>query len=109
MAVHGNNEIRPRREVAVNRSHPDASLRCDITHRRFDTGPDKHGGGSSEQCLLIAQRVGSLLPNRFLLGWLFLPLVNTHRFIPSFKQHLTNGTSFRIICTGALLHFLIIA
>jgi hypothetical protein len=57
MAVHGNNEIRSRREVAVNRSHPDASRSRDVTHRRLDTGRDEHGGGG-EQRLLVALRVG---------------------------------------------------
>jgi hypothetical protein len=82
MAVHGNHEIRSRREVAVNRPHADASRRCDVTHWRLDTGLDKHGGGSCEQDLLVALCVG---PN--LSGWLPRSLVDgCHRFIPSLKQ-----------------------
>jgi hypothetical protein len=86
MAVHGNNEVRSRREVAVNRSHPDSSLRSDVTHRRFDTGLDKHGCGGCEQRLLVALRVGSLLPGWFLSGCLPRSLVDgAHRFILSLK------------------------
>jgi hypothetical protein len=81
MAVHGNNEIRSRREVAVNRPHPDASRRRDVTHWRLDTGRDEHGGGGGQQRLFVALRVGSLLP-----GWLPRSFVDgSHRFIPSNK------------------------
>ena len=86
MAVHGNNEIRSRREVAVNRPHPNASRRCDVTHRCLDTGLDEHGGGGKQR-LLVALRVGPLLPCWFMLGWLLRSLVDAgHRFIPSLRQ-----------------------
>jgi hypothetical protein len=71
MAIHGNNKIRSRREVAVNRPHPDASSSRDVTHWRLDTGRDEHGGGGGEQRLLVALRVGPLLP-----GWLPRSLVS---------------------------------
>src|SRR5579871_468362 len=74
MAVHGNHEIRSRREVAVNRSHPDASRRRDVTHWCLDTGLHEHGSGGGEQRLLVALRVGPLLPGWFLLGWLCPPI-----------------------------------
>src|SRR5260221_4988572 len=62
MAVQGHHEIRSRREVAVHRPHPDAGRRRDVTHRRLDTGRDEHSGGGGEQRLLVALRVGPLLP-----------------------------------------------
>jgi hypothetical protein len=81
MAVHSNHEIRSRREVAVNRPHPDTSRRRDITHWCLDTGLDEHGGGGGEQALLVALRVGPSLS-----GCLPRPLVDgSHRFIPSLK------------------------
>jgi hypothetical protein len=87
MAVHSNNEIRSRWEVAVNRPHPDASRCCDVTHRRLDTGLDEDGGSGGKQRLLVALRVGPFLPSWFMVGWLPLPLVDGgHRFIPSLKQ-----------------------
>jgi hypothetical protein len=102
MAVHGNNEIRSRREVAVNRPHPDASRRRDVTHRRLDTGRDEHGGGGGEQRLLVALRVGPLLP-----GWLPRSLVDGgHRFIPSPKQELDKRNHVPYNSIGAVLRFL---
>jgi hypothetical protein len=81
MAVYGNNEIRWRREVAVNRPHPDASRSRDVTHWRIDTGRNEHGGGG-EQRLLVALRVSPLLP-----GWLPRSLIDGgHRFILSLKH-----------------------
>jgi hypothetical protein len=64
MTVHCDDKIRSRREVTVNRAHPDASCRRDITHWRLDTGRDEHSGSGGEQCLLVALYVG---PN--FLGW----------------------------------------
>ena len=93
MAVYGNHEIRSRREVAVNRSHPDASRSRDVTHWCLDTGCDEHGGGGGKQRLLVALRVGPIFragcpaPSSMVVIALF-PLSNTS---------LTNGTMFRII------------
>jgi hypothetical protein len=87
MAVHGNNEIRSRRKMTVNRSHPNTSRRCDVTHRSLDTGCDEYGGGGGKQCLLVTLRVSPLLPGWFLPGCLPHSLVDgSHRFIPSFTQ-----------------------
>ena len=84
MTVHRNNEIRSRWEVAVHRPHPDASRGRDVTHWRLDTGRDEHSRGGREQRLLVALRVGPLLPGWFLLGWLPRSFVDGgHRFIPS--------------------------
>jgi hypothetical protein len=86
MAVHGNHEIRSRREVAVNCSHSNASRSRDVAHRRLDTGPDEYGGGGGKQRLLIALRVGPPLPGWLLPGWLLHSLLTGgHRFIPSLK------------------------
>ena len=102
MAVHGNNEIRSRREVAVNRPHPDASRSRDVTHWRLDTGRDEHGGGGGEQRLLVALRVGPLLP-----GWLPRSLVDGgHRFIPSLTQELDKRNVVPYNSIGAVLRFL---
>ncbi|MDQ2902866.1 MAG: hypothetical protein ABI456_11695 [Ktedonobacteraceae bacterium] len=84
--------------MAVHRPHSDTSRRRDVTHWCLDTGRDEHGSGGGEQRLLVALRVGTLLP-----GWLPRSLVDGgHRFIPSNKS-LTNGTTFRILFIGALL------
>ncbi|GHO79873.1 hypothetical protein KSD_76440 [Ktedonobacter sp. SOSP1-85] len=106
MAVHGNNEIRSRREVAVNRPHPDASRSRDVTHRRLDTGCNEHGGGGGEQRLLVALRVGPLLPGWFMPGWLLRSLIDgSHRFIPSLKQSLDKRNSVPYNSIGALLRY----
>jgi len=102
MAVHGNNEIRSRREVAVNRPHPDASRRRDVAHWRLNTGRDENGGGGGEQRLLVALRVGPLLP-----GWLPRSLIDGgHRFIPSLKQDLDKRNTVPYNSIGAMLHFI---
>jgi hypothetical protein len=37
VAVDGDDQVRPRREVAVDRAHPDACPGRDVAHRRLDT------------------------------------------------------------------------
>ena len=54
MAVDGDNEIGPSREVAVDRPDPDAGFDRDLTDRRVDAGGDEDRGGDVEQRLLVA-------------------------------------------------------
>ncbi|HEX4207604.1 MAG TPA: hypothetical protein VHZ51_26065, partial [Ktedonobacteraceae bacterium] len=72
-----------------------------VTHRRLDTGGDEHGGGGGEQRLLVALRVGPLLP-----GWLPHSLVaGGHRFIPSLKHELDKRNDVPYNSIGALLRY----
>jgi hypothetical protein len=54
MAVDGDNEIGPSREVAVDRPDPDAGFGRDLTDRRVDAGGDEDRRGGVEQRLLVA-------------------------------------------------------
>ena len=65
VSVDGNDEIRSRREVAVDRARPDAGLGRDIAYRHLDAGRDKERGGGVEQRLLVAPGVGPLGLGRF--------------------------------------------
>ena len=68
MAVDGDDEVRPGREVAVDRAHPDAGLGRDVADRRVDAGGDEDRGGGVEQRLLVAPGVGPLAPGRHVPG-----------------------------------------
>jgi hypothetical protein len=81
MTVHGNYEIRSRREVTVNRSYPDSSGRRYVTHWCLNAGLDEHGGSGSEQRLFVALCVGPLIADG-----LFRSLIDgAHCFISSLK------------------------
>src|SRR5258708_34676536 len=62
MLVDGDDEVRPGREVAVDRAHADAGLRGDVAYRCVHAGGDEHGGSGVEQCLFIAPGVRPLEP-----------------------------------------------
>ena len=57
VAVDGDDQIRPCREVAVDRAHPDARPGRDVAHRRLDAGGDEDRRGGVEQGLLVAPGV----------------------------------------------------
>ena len=58
--VDGDDQIGSRREVAVDRAHPDAGPSRDIAHGHIDAGRDEERGGGGEQRLLVTPGVGPL-------------------------------------------------
>jgi Phosphorylase superfamily len=58
VAVDGDDQIRPGREVTVNRAHPDSGLGRDVAHRRLYARRDEDGGGGCQQGLLVAPGIG---------------------------------------------------
>src|SRR5579859_7153636 len=101
VAVHGNNEIRPRREMAVNSSYPDICGRSDVAHWCLDPGGDEHRGGGGKQRLLFPPRVGSK-PSVCLPCSLF---DGRHRFIPFLKLFLDKRNLVPYTEIGTEFHF----
>src|SRR5882757_8204142 len=58
MAVDGDDEVRPRREVPVDGADAYACRCGDVTHGHVDTGADEGRGGRGDQGLLVAPGVG---------------------------------------------------
>jgi hypothetical protein len=59
VAVDGDDEVGPRREVAVDRADPDARPRGDVAHRRVDPRGDEGRRRRVEEGLLVAAGVGA--------------------------------------------------
>ena len=87
----GDDEIRPRREVAVDRPDPDTRPGGNLPNRRVDARGHEHLGGGIEQCLPVAHRVSSLAAGRLPLG---LACRGHHALLPVAVDETEHGSVY---------------